>query len=428
MPFEYAPAAPQKIAVIGAGISGMGAAHLLSQAHNVTLYESAKRLGGHARTVIAGKNGDQPVDTGFIVFNYANYPRMAKLFDALDVPVVKSNMSFGVSAEDGRVEYALSSLSAIFSQRRNMVNPMFLNMLADILRFNKRAAVIARQGDLTLGELLSEMQLGQWFRDYYLLPFSGAIWSTPLNQMMSFPAEALIRFFQNHNLMQIAGQHQWYTVNGGSIEYVKRLEAAMRAQSVDIRLDAPVYGVRRDASGVRVRVKGGDWEHYDRVVFACHSDDALKMLETPSAEEKAILGALRYQDNRAVLHADASVMPKRRNCWASWVYSTDRVRQEDPVGVTYWMNSLQPIPQDDLLLGSLNPTRPLRDELIYEETTFRHPVFDRAALDAQPKLQEIQGQNNTWYCGAYMRNGFHEDGYSSAVDVAENMGMVPEWA
>ena len=202
----------------------------------------------------------------------------------------------------------------------------------------------------------------------------------------------------------------------------------MRAQSVDIRLDAPVYGVRRDASGVRVRAKGGDWEHYDRVVFACHSDDALKMLEAPSAEEKAILGALRYQDNRAVLHADASVMPKRRNCWASWVYSTDRVRQEDPVGVTYWMNSLQPIPQDDLLLGSLNPTRPLRDELIYEETTFRHPVFDRAALDAQPKLREIQGRNNTWYCGAYMRNGFHEDGYSSAVDVAEDMGMIYEWA
>lgn len=428
MPFEYAPTAPQKIAVIGAGISGMGAAQLLSGVHDVTLYESARRLGGHARTVIAGRNGDQPVDTGFIVFNHANYPRMTKLFDQLEVPVVKSNMSFGVSAEDGRVEYALQTLSALFAQRRNIVNPMFLAMLLDIARFNKRAARVAQNSDMTLGELLQELQLGRWFRDYYLLPFTGAIWSTPLRQMLSFPAEALIRFFQNHNLMAVTGQHQWYTVKGGSIEYVKRLEAALRAQSVDIRLDAVVQGVRRSAAGVSVRARGGEWEAFDRVVFACHSDEALKMLESPTPDERSILGALRYQDNRAVLHADPSVMPKRRSCWASWIYSTDRVRKDDPVGVTYWMNSLQPIPQDDLLLGSLNPTRPLRDDLIYDETTFRHPVFDRAALAAQPRLRGIQGQNSTWYCGAYMRNGFHEDGYSSAVDVAEDMGMVAAWA
>lgn len=428
MPFEFAPTAPVKIAVIGAGVSGMGAAHMLSKAHSVTLFETEKRLGGHARTVIAGKNGDQPVDTGFIVFNYANYPRLTALFKELDVLVAKSNMSFGVSADDGRIEYALNDLAALFAQKRNIVNPLFLGMLVDIMRFNSKAVDMAADPEITLGELMRRLRLGEWFQKYYLLPFSGAIWSTPLEQMLSFPAQALTRFFQNHNLLSIYGQHQWYTVEGGSIQYVTRLESALRAQGCDIRLGTDVIGVRRHDNGVDVRVKGGEWEHFDRVVFACHSDQALAMLSDPSPEESATLGAIKYQPNRAVLHADPSIMPKRKSCWASWTYTTTKQNRADPVGISYWMNTLQSIPHDDLMLSSLNPTVAIRDELIFEENTFMHPVFDRAALHAQTRIKALQGTRNTWFCGAYLRNGFHEDGYSSGVDVAQDMGLISEWA
>lgn len=428
MPFEFAPAAPVKIAVIGAGVSGMGAAHLLSKAHSVTLFETEKRLGGHARTVIAGKNGDQPVDTGFIVFNYANYPRLTAMFDELNVPVTKSNMSFGVSADGGRIEYALNDLAALFAQKRNIVNPLFLGMLVDIMRFNAKAVDMAADPELTLGELMRRLRLGEWFQKYYLLPFSGAIWSTPLEQMLSFPAQALTRFFQNHNLLSIYGQHQWYTVEGGSIQYVNRLETAMRKQDCEVRLGADVVGVRRHENGVDVRVTGGDWEQFDRVVFACHSDQALNMLSDPTPEESATLGAIKYQRNRAVLHADPSIMPKRKSCWASWTYTTTKQNRADPVGISYWMNALQSIPHDDLVLSSLNPTVDIKDELIFEETSFMHPVFDRAALHAQTRIKALQGNRNTWFCGAYLRNGFHEDGYSSGVDVAQDMGLIPQWA
>ena len=309
-----------------------------------------------------------------------------------------------------------------------MVNPKFLGMLIDIMRFNSKALKASQDPSVTLGELMDRLKMGEWFQKYYLLPFSGAIWSTPLEQMLSFPAQALTRFFQNHNLLGVYGQHQWYTVEGGSIEYVKRMEAAMRNQRCDIRLGADVVGVRRTGLGGEVRLAGGVWEQFDRIVFACHSDQALKMLEDPSADEKALLGAIKYQNNRAVLHADPAVMPKRRACWASWTYSTAKQNVSDPVGITYWMNTLQPIPEDDLLLGSLNPSVNIKDELIYEESNFMHPVFDRAALDAQTKLKALQGQRNTWFCGAYLRNGFHEDGYSSGVDVAQDMGMIPQWA
>ncbi|MEM6618669.1 MAG: FAD-dependent oxidoreductase, partial [Pseudomonadota bacterium] len=338
MPFEYAPSAPQRIAVIGAGVSGMGAAHLLSKGHQVTLFNDEKRLGGHARTVIAGRRADQPVDTGFIVFNYANYPRLTALFDELGVPVTKSEMSFGVSAAGGRVEYALSTLDSLFAQRRNIVNPNFLRMLVDIMRWNAKAVDMADDPSMTLDDLMRRLKLGQWFQRYYLLPFSGAIWSTPLSQMLSFPAQALTRFFQNHHLLNIYGQHQWYTVDGGSIEYVTRLVRAMRDQGCEVRAGAPVVGVRRDADGVEVRAKGGTWERFDRVVFGCHSDDALRMLEDPSPDEAALLGAIRYQPNRAVLHCDPAVMPQRKSCWGSWTYATAEERPMDPVGITYWMN------------------------------------------------------------------------------------------
>ena len=422
MPFEVGAGAPKKIAVIGAGISGMGAAHMLADGNAVTLFEAETRLGGHARTIMAGKNGDQPVDTGFIVFNYANYPHLAALFDQLDVPVIKSNMSFGASIDGGRFEYALHSLDALFAQRSNALKPGFLRMVRDIFRFNATALKSARANpDLTIGEFLDMLGTGPWFRDYYLLPLSGAIWSTPTEKIMDFPAYAMVQFFENHALLHHSGQHQWYTVDGGSIEYVSRLERSMIAKGVDLRLGAAVQAVRHLPGSVDVKTWGGDWESFDEVVFATHSDDSLKMLNDPSVAEKSALGAVAYQPNDIVLHCDTDIMPKRRKTWASWVYTEDKGAQSDRIDLTYWMNSLQPIPMDDPHFVTLNTKRTIREDKIYDQVTLRHPVYDLGALAAQEQVATFNGTNRTWFCGAWMKNGFHEDGLSSAVDVVEGI-------
>ncbi len=425
MPFDATtrpapqPAPRRNIAVIGAGISGMGAAHRLADGHNVTLFEAADRLGGHARTKIAGRRGDQPVDTGFIVFNYANYPHLAALFDELDVPVVKSNMSFGASIDGGRFEYALNNIDAVFAQRKNAVNPKFLRMIRDIFRFNKHALRVAQDQSLTIGEFLRVLGTGSYFRDFYLSPLSGAIWSTPTDKIMDFPAHAMIQFFENHALLGYSGQHQWYTVQGGSIAYVARLETAMRAKGVEIRLKAAVEGVRRSALGVEVKTYGSDWQVFDEVIFATHSDDSLAMLSDADAHEQRALGAIKYQPNDVVLHADASIMPKRRKTWASWVYTEDRNAASDRIDLTYWMNSLQPIPLDDPHFVTLNTKRTIREDLIYDQVTLRHPVYDLAALDGQKQVAAMNGNRNTWFCGAWMRHGFHEDGLASAMNVVD---------
>ena len=397
----------------------MAAAHLLATDNAVVLFEAEPRLGGHARTVMAGKRGDQPVDTGFIVYNRVNYPHLVQLFEKLAVPVVESNMSFGASIAGGRLEYGLSNLDALFAQRRRIADPRFLRMLRDILHFNAKAEKAVQVPGLTVGDLLADLRTGAWFRDYYILPLSGAIWSTPSQGILDFPAQALIQFLKNHALLSISGQHQWYTVKGGSIEYVRRLQSAMTQQGVDLRLGAVVAGVQRDGSGngARVRCTGGDWEPFDEVIFATHSDDALRLLADPSPDETRLLGAVRYQPNEAVLHADTSVMPKRKSVWSSWVYTEPAGLRPDRIDLTYWMNSLQPIPQDDPLFVTLNSNRPIRDALIHDVVTFRHPVYDLPALAAQNGIRAINGTNSTWFCGAWMKNGFHEDGFASAVDV-----------
>jgi uncharacterized protein len=417
MPFETANRPPRHIAVIGGGISGMSAAHFLAKGNRVTLFEAAPRLGGHARTVLAGKRGDQPVDTGFIVYNRVNYPHLVRLFEQLDVPVAPSNMSFGLSARGGALEYALNDLDSLFAQRRNLASPAFLRMLRDILHFNKNAAKVMRSG-MTIGGLLSALGTGAYFRDYYILPFSGAIWSTPLKGILDFPADALVQFFQNHHLMQLSGQHQWYTVRGGSVQYVQRLQAELLRQGVDLRLGAPVQGVTRTDDGAAVRAHGGAWERFDDVVMATHSDQSLALLSDASADERAALGAVRYQPNQMVLHADPQVMPKSRKCWASWSYVEGTGGPQDKIDLSYWMNSLQPIPQDDPMFVTLNSNKPIRDELIYDSEVFHHPVYDLAALAAQKTIAARNGAGNTWFCGAWMKNGFHEDGISSAWDVA----------
>lgn len=421
MPFEQFGQAPRRIAVIGGGISGMAAAHLLADRNSVVLFEAEPRLGGHARTVIAGKRKDQPVDTGFIVFNHVNYPHLVRLFDKLGVPTTESTMSFGASIRGGSIEYGLASMDTIFAQRKNAFNPRFLRMLTDILHFNRNAEAVASDAAMTIRELLGRLGTGSYFRDHYITPFSGAIWSTPTHGILDFPAQALVRFFRNHALMDYEGQHQWYTVKGGSIEYVRRLQSAMTAQGVDIRTGTPVAAVRREAGSVFVRAQGGEPELFDDVVFATHSDITLKLLADGTPEETGALAAIRYQPNEAILHSDASLMPKSRKVWSSWSYVEPRSGPGDRIDLTYWMNSLQPIPQDDPLFVTLNTTRPIRDDLIHDVNTFHHPVFDVAAFAAQDRLRTMNGARNTWFCGAWMKNGFHEDGFASAVDVVQAM-------
>ncbi|SNS93751.1 NAD(P)/FAD-dependent oxidoreductase [Tropicimonas sediminicola] len=421
MPLDRAGLAPRRIAVIGGGISGMGAAHLLADHHEVVLIEAGATLGGHARTRLAGKRGDQPVDTGFIVFNKPNYPRLDALFQRLDVPVVPSQMTFAASIDGGRVEYGLKDLSTVFAQSRNIARPAFLRMIRDILRFNARAEATAASlgGAATIGELLEALGTGDWFRDYYLAPLSGAIWSTPVTRIMEFPARAMIDFFRNHALLHHTGQHQWYTVEGGSVEYVRRLEAEMRRQGAEIRLATSVAGVRRQFERVELRCEGGDWESFDEVVFATHSDDTLRLLTDAAPAERSALSAIAYQPNEVILHADPSVMPRRRRCWSAWNYAETRERDTDRIDLTYWMNALQPIPADDPLFVTLNSTRPIREDLIHDQTVLRHPVYDLGAFAAQKELAERNGTNRTWFCGAWMKNGFHEDGLASAAEVAE---------
>lgn len=420
MPFEATLPGPRRIAVIGGGISGMGAAYALAADNRVTMIEAEADLGGHARTRLAGRNGDQPVDTGFIVFNRPNYPHLTKLFAELDVPVVKSDMTFSASLRGGAMEYGLRNMRAVFAQRKNAFNPRFLRMIRDILRFNARALDAANDPQQPLGDFLRGMGTGDWFRDYYLLPLSGAIWSTPTDKVLDFPAHALVRFFENHALLSHSGQHQWYTVEGGSVQYVRRLEAAMKERGVAIRTGAPVEGVRRlDGGGAEVRMQGGEWERFDEVILATHTDVSLSLLSDARQHERAALSKFAYQPNRVVLHGDTSLMPKRRVCWSSWNYTETAKKEMNQIDLTYWMNCLQPIPHSDPLFVTLNSTRPIREELIHDEVALHHPVYDLNALDAQREVSAFNGADSTWFCGAWMRNGFHEDGLASGIGVAD---------
>lgn len=430
VPYDLSPNAPQRIAVIGGGISGLAAAWGLSSHHQVTLYEADTRLGGHARTLMAGRRGDQAVDTGFIVFNYVNYPHLTGLFRDLDVPVRKSDMSFGVSLGDGALEYALRSGNALFGQRRNIANPAFWGMVRDIMRFNARAfAAAAGKPDLSIADLLETLGTGRHFRDHYLFPICSAIWSTPRAGIGQFPAETLIRFMRNHGLMQARGRHGWWTVEGGSIEYIRRLTAALEKRGAVLHRRAPVASVTRGPMGISLRAQGGVEETYDQVIFACHPDQSLAILTDPRPEESAALNAIRFQDNRAVLHADPVVMPKRRRCWSSWVYREGAgpitagplAAGNTGVGVTYWMNRLQSIDPADPLFVSLNPTAEIDPKRVYDEYVFRHPVFDHAALRAQAQIASMQGRDGTWFAGAWLRHGFHEDGFSSAMRITRRL-------
>ncbi len=415
-----------KIAIIGTGISGLGAAYLLNRKHDITVYEKSSRIGGHTRTLTIDYDGTKlAVDTGFIVFNEKNYPELTSMFRHLNVPVQKSDMTFAASIREGWLEWGARNTNAIFGQRRNLLRPKFALLIRDVLRFNSAAReVVETHPELTVDGLIARLGLGDWFRRFYLLPMSSAIWSCPPCEMMRFPARTLIRFMANHQLLSASGQHQWYTVEGGARNYVERLTRSFAAQ---IRTGCAVVEVRRGEGHVSVRDHSGTCETYDDVVFACHGDETLALLADASAEERAALTPFRYQKNVAILHRDTSVMPKSRRCWSSWVYTSDGDVEKPELSVTYWMNSLQNIPHAMPIFVTLNPKTPLRPELVFDRHEFEHPLFDHAAIAAQPKVQALQGGRNSWFCGAHLRHGFHEDGLASAVHVARLLGAEAPW-
>jgi predicted NAD/FAD-binding protein len=418
-----------KIAIIGSGISGLGAAYLLNQEHDVTVYEKNKYIGGHSRTVDIQVEGKTiPVDTGFIVFNYHNYPNLSGLFEHLNVQVEKSKMSFGVSINDGWLEYGTGRVFDIMAQRRNLLRLRFWRMLADILRFNAMARSYLAS-DLTLGECLEELKLGSWFRDYYLLAMGASIWSTPAKAMLDFPAQTFIRFFDNHGLLTINKQPEWYTVKGGSKEYVKLITKSFADK---IKLGCGAKKVEREEKYVSVTDFNGEKKQYDQLIFACHSDQLLKILQNPTAKEKKIIGAIKYQSNEMILHSDTSFMQKRKGSWSSWVYlsekNTDYCNENcNAVSLSYWMNNLQTLHTDKEVIVTLNPGRKPDPDTVYDRYTFQHPVFDKKALDAQMKIENIQGIDRIWFAGAWQRYGFHEDGLLSAVNIARRMGVNIPW-
>lgn len=417
----------QKIAIIGSGISGLGAAYLLNDANDITVFEKNHYPGGHSRTVeVKTSEGVVPVDTGFIVFNYRNYPLLTGLFKHLEVPVAKSDMSFGVSIKNGWLEYGTQNVSNIIAQKRNLLRLPFWRMMRDVFRFNKQAkAYLERHDDVSLGQCLDELNLGRWFREYYILAMGGAIWSMPLKQMLDFPAKTFIRFFDNHGLLSVNDQPQWYTVEGGSREYVRRISAPFKDK---IKLNCGVKRVTRSDVAVHLTDEK-DTEHtFDQVIFACHSDQAMAMLEKPTEEEKRMVGSVRYQPNEMILHSDTRFMPKRKDAWASWVYLSHEIQDQKPsVSLSYWMNSLQPLKTATPMIVTLNPGMEPDSKLIHDRYQFEHPVFDKPAIEAQSAIADIQGKNRTWYCGAWQRYGFHEDGLLSAVNVCKQLGAGIPW-
>ena len=417
-------AAPLDIAVVGSGISGLACAWLLAGRHRVTLFEAADRLGGHCNTVmVPGPDGPRPVDTGFIVYNEQTYPNLTALFRHLRVPTQPSDMSFAVSLDDGALEYAGTDLAGLFAQRRNLIRPRFWAMLRDLLRFYRTApaarAAMAQEG-ITLGDWLDRERFGPAFQEDHLLPMAAAIWSATPGDMRAHPAAAFVRFCETHGLLTLRGRPAWRTVTGGSRSHVAALTAPLAGR---IRRDTPVRHVVPVAGGVVLHSLRQPPERFDQVVIATHADQALAMLPAADARERAVLGAFRYSRNLAVLHSDAGLMPRRRGVWASWNYLGRRGGTAPPC-VTYWMNRLQSLPADRDLFVTLNPPRPPRAGTLLHTERYDHPVFDAAALAAQPALWSLQGRRRVWFCGAHFGAGFHEDGLQAGLAVAEALGGV----
>ncbi len=424
----------RRVAVIGSGVAGLAAAHALAGDAAVTLFEAGQWFGGHAHTVDVQLEGlRHGVDTGFLVYNERTYPQLISLFEQLGVDSAVAEMSFSVQAPATGWEWSGSDVNGLFAQRSNLVSPRFWAMLRDIARFNRLTTAIANHAadaemDEPIGAFLDRHRFGSAFRDGYFLPMIGCIWSCPTDQMLRFPIGTMIRFCHNHGLLQLRHRPQWRTVRGGARHYVEKLLAAVP----DARLATPVRAVRRlppgaGTAGVIVATDHGS-ERFDEVVLACHSDQSLALLADADGEERAVLGAIRYQPNRAVLHTDTSALPRRRRAWAAWNYerAADRAREDARVCLHYLINRLQPLPWRTPVIVSLNPLRPIRDQAVLGEWDYAHPVFDRAAVQAQARVPALQGRSHVWFCGAWTRYGFHEDGLMSGLAVVRELRQ--RWA
>ncbi len=429
-----------RIAVVGSGISGLSAAWLLSRRHSVALFEAGDYLGGHTHTVDVTLEGlTHGVDTGFLVLNRATYPNLVPMLEWLGVPLAPSEMTFSLSLEDPAIEWAGTSLNSLFAQRSNLLRPGFLRMLRDVFRFNREAAGLAEREDA--GEVFPDISLGSFldngaysaeFRDWYLVPMAAAIWSCPTRAMLAFPFASFARFFRNHGLLKLVDRPQWLTVEGGARRYVEKLASDLS----DVRLETRVLSVARDAHGVQVTsrtrrpVERTQTDRFDALILGCHSDQALGILgDGATPEERSVLGAIPYQRNRALLHTDATLLPANRRVWSAWNYAAGRDSPDGrPISVHYLINKLQPLPFNQPVIVSLNPFREPRPGTLLGEYDYEHPVFGEGASAAQARLASLQGTRNTWFCGAWTRYGFHEDGLASGLEVARQFGIGAPWA
>ncbi len=441
-----------KVAVVGAGITGLSAAWLLAQRHSVTLLEADSRIGGHAHTVnVEAPEGVCPIDTGFIVYNTACYPNLIALFNHLDVPTAETSMGFAVSLGGGAYEYSGSGIGGLFGQLSNLAMPSHWRMTAEIFRFFREASAVDLKSipaTLTLAAWLRERGYSHHFINAHIVPMGSAIWSAPADEMLAFPFAAFVRFFGNHGLLQAFNRPAWRTVRGGSREYVSRLAAAFTAAPFpgEIRRGAAVQHVMPAERGVRIRTAASDDEHFDGVVLACHADQALAMIDPVAADFHAVLKNFRYAPNEAVLHTDASQMPRRKHLWSAWNYigqagevlagevaagevvagkALGGTHNQPPeqLSVSYWMNKLQPLATGTDYFVTLNPVRPVAAGAEIQRFQYRHPMFDAAALAAQLKLPALQGRNNIWLAGSYFGYGFHEDGAEAGLAAAEDISL-----
>jgi predicted NAD/FAD-binding protein len=415
-----------KIAIIGSGIAGNTIAYHLNKTHDITVFEAGSYIGGHTHThQIKHEGRDYAVDTGFIVFNDRTYPNFIALLNELGVNWQPSDMSFSVHCEKTGFEYNGTSLNSLFAQRRNLFKPSFYKLIGEIMRFNQASLELLADGpEIKLGDYLANNNYSQRFIDYYIIPMGSAIWSTEARQMLEFPARFFVRFFHHHGMLTVNNRPEWRVVKGGSASYVHALTAPFKHH---IRLDTPVEQVRRLKRSVRVKPVNGPEETFDWVIFACHSDQALRMLKDASSAEQEILGAIPYQENTVYLHTDASMLPKRKLAWAAWNYHVT-AEPTDRVAVTYNMNILQRLKSKAPLLVTLNHTKHINPANVIKRLTYHHPVYTTEGTKAQARHHEISGVNRTAYCGAYWRNGFHEDGVVSALAALEHFHKATQHA